>query len=61
LRKIWATSYYPKKKYATKIASKGDCVLLSPATASFDCFKNFEQRGEVFMKIINEGDFNFES
>ncbi len=53
--------FYEASKYATKIASKGDCVLLSPATASFDCFKNFEQRGEVFMKIINEGDFNFES
>lgn len=46
--------FFDATKYAMKIASKGDCVLLSPATASFDCFKNFEQRGEAFMKIINE-------
>lgn len=53
--------FYEASNYAQKIASKGDCVLLSPATASFDCFKNFEQRGEVFMKIISEGDLNFEN
>ncbi len=48
--------FYEASKYAMKIAQKGDAVLLSPATASFDCFKNFEQRGEAFMKTIMEGD-----
>jgi UDP-N-acetylmuramoylalanine--D-glutamate ligase len=29
-----------------------DCVLLSPACASFDMFKNFEHRGDVFSDIV---------
>lgn len=35
-------------------ASRGDVVLLSPACASLDMFKNFEQRGELFTRAVKE-------
>ena len=39
---------------AYQLSNKGENVLLSPACASFDMFKNFEQRGKVFCKIVRE-------
>ena len=39
---------------AHSMAQPGDVVLLSPACASFDHFKNFAQRSEAFKKIIYE-------
>ena len=39
---------------ANEIAIKGDIVLISPASASFDMFKNFAERGEIFKKYVNE-------
>ncbi len=41
-------------KRAKAIAEKGEIVLFSPASASFDMFKNFEERGEVFKRLVNE-------
>lgn len=34
-------------------AKKGEAVVLSPACASFDQFRNFEHRGEVFMSLVD--------
>ncbi len=39
-------------KAALAIADRRDCVLLSPACASFDMYKNFEERGDAFKQIV---------
>ena len=38
---------------ARECAENGDIVMLSPACASFDLFKNFEVRGNTFKNIVN--------
>ena len=39
---------------ADKLAQPGDVVLLSPACASFDMFRNYEHRAEVFCQAVRE-------
>ena len=39
---------------AAEISTPGDVVLLSPACASYDQFKHFEHRGDVFKQLVKE-------
>jgi len=50
---IEAESFEKTVLIAQGIAKNGDTVILSPASASFDHFKNFEQRGDLFKKLVN--------
>jgi len=47
-----ANSMAEAVQYAYDSAVKGDCILLSPMCASFDMFRNFEERGEEFKKSV---------
>jgi len=51
---IDVTSAAEAVKAAYGVSQKGDVVLLSPACASFDLFKNYEDRGEQFKKAVRE-------
>lgn len=65
---ILASKYYPQSQLEVTViddfketvlaaaasAGEGDIVLLSPACAAFDKFKNFMERGKTFKKIVME-------
>ncbi len=46
-------SYEEVVKCAREIARPGDIVLLSPASTSFDMFRNFEERGKIFKELVH--------
>lgn len=50
----FCTSYEEAVLCAKKAAKPGDVVLLSNASTSFDMFKNFEERGNLFKNIVNK-------
>jgi UDP-N-acetylmuramoylalanine--D-glutamate ligase len=49
----FCTTYEEAVDAARKVACEGDIVLLSNASTSFDMFKNFEERGNLFKNIVN--------
>jgi UDP-N-acetylmuramoylalanine--D-glutamate ligase len=40
---------------ARQAANRGETVLLSPACASYDQYRDFEERGEAFRALVEEG------
>ncbi len=51
---IMCDSFDEAVNEACKAAENGECVLLSPACASFDAFRNFEERGKRFKELVNK-------
>ncbi|MFN3785582.1 MAG: glutamate ligase domain-containing protein, partial [Thiothrix sp.] len=49
---LYAQSMEDAVELAAELAQPGDNVLLSPACASFDMFKGFAHRGEVFSEAV---------
>ena len=50
--KVYATTLVDAVQQAQTLASAGDAVLLSPACASFDMFKHYEDRGQQFVSAV---------
>jgi len=53
-----ATNYYEVVEIARKVTKQGTICLLSPAAASYDMFKNFEERGTIIKKNVRNLGFS---
>ncbi len=51
---IMADGFEDAVSYCKNNAEAGDAVLLSPACASWDMFKSYEERGRIFKKLVME-------
>lgn len=49
-----AETFEDAVKKLRAISTHGDLAILSPACASFDMFKNFEERGDRFVELVNK-------
>jgi UDP-N-acetylmuramoylalanine--D-glutamate ligase len=49
------TNFAQAVKMARQHAQPGDAILLSPACASFDIFKSYAERGEIFKELCRQG------
>lgn len=49
---IDAVDFEDAVRQASQAAQPGDVVILSPASASFDCFRNFMERGDRFKALV---------
>ncbi|MGX9365284.1 UDP-N-acetylmuramoyl-L-alanine--D-glutamate ligase [Desulfoplanes sp. PS50] len=49
---VWSPTLEQAVENACLQARSGDVVLLSPATSSFDLFKNYKERGQAFSKAV---------
>lgn len=53
--KVFRYENYPELVQAARaLAQSGDIVLLSPASTSFDRFRNFMERGNLFCRLVRE-------
>ncbi|MBQ8849513.1 MAG: UDP-N-acetylmuramoyl-L-alanine--D-glutamate ligase [Clostridia bacterium] len=55
---VYTPDFHDAVRLARSKARQGGCVLLSPASASFDAFPNFAVRGDTFRDIVNSFEEN---
>ena len=51
---VRAATYEEAVSAAKAAAQEGDIVVLSPASTSFDMFRNFEERGNLFKELVQK-------